>query len=147
MARTSLHYRYILAVLCLFASFSGCGILEPPSKPFDQSLTNLEQFQLAFISSALVLSRFASSRLRPWYYYDKLPRYNPATLTLLERHEKKIGVFEPKWIRVWTTTGRGQEGVYSPLFIYMKGGAWLYALQAAKTSATLYGIWLGHVCH
>ena len=26
-------------------------------------------------------------------------------------------------------------------------GAWLYALQAAKTSVTVYGIWLGHVYH
>ena len=25
--------------------------------------------------------------------------------------------------------------------------AWLYALQAAKTSVTVYGIWLGHVYH
>ncbi len=51
MTRTSLHYRQILAVLCLFASFSGRRILEPPSKSFDQSLTNLEQFQLAFIDT------------------------------------------------------------------------------------------------
>ena len=51
MTGTSLHYRQILAVLCLFASFSGCRILEPPSKSFDQSLTDLEQFQLAFIDT------------------------------------------------------------------------------------------------
>jgi hypothetical protein len=51
MTRTSLHYSHILAVLCLFASFSGCQILEPPSKSFDQSLTNLERFQLAFIDT------------------------------------------------------------------------------------------------
>jgi len=51
MTRTSPHYRHILAVLCLFASFSGCQILEPPSKSFDQSLTDLEQFQLAFIDT------------------------------------------------------------------------------------------------
>ena len=25
--------------------------------------------------------------------------------------------------------------------------AWLYALQAAKTSITVWGIWLGHVYH
>jgi hypothetical protein len=25
--------------------------------------------------------------------------------------------------------------------------AWLYALQAAKVSVTVYGIWLGHVYH
>jgi hypothetical protein len=30
---------------------------------------------------------------------------------------------------------------------HTKDGAWLFALQAAKTSVTLYGIWLGHVYH
>jgi hypothetical protein len=51
MTRTFFHYRHILAVLCLFASFCGCQILEPPSKSFDQLLTNLEQCQLAFIDT------------------------------------------------------------------------------------------------
>ena len=67
-------------------------------------------------------------------------------MTLLERHETQIGVFEPKWIRVWSThKGQGEPQVYSPYFPSQKAGSWLYALQAAKTSATLYGIWLGHV--
>jgi hypothetical protein len=48
---TSLHYRNILAVLCLLASFGGCQILEPPSKSFDQSLASLGQFQLVFIDT------------------------------------------------------------------------------------------------
>ena len=51
MAPTSLHYRHILAVLWLLASFGGCQVLEPPSKSFDQSLTSLSQFQLAFIDT------------------------------------------------------------------------------------------------
>lgn len=89
------------------------------------------------------LSMFAS--LKAWHYDDKPPRFNPATLTLLERDETKPGVFEPKWIRVWS---QGQEPrVYSPLFIHQAHGSWLYALQAVKSSVTLYGIWLGHVYH
>lgn len=51
MTSTSLHYRHILTVLCLLASFNGCQVLEPPSKSFDQSLTSLSQFQLAFIDT------------------------------------------------------------------------------------------------
>src|SRR5262249_35930835 len=35
--------------------------------------------------------------------------------------------------------------------VYARGtassGAWLYALQAAKTSITVFGVWLGHVYH
>ena len=30
---------------------------------------------------------------------------------------------------------------------FVKDRRWLFALQAAKTSVTLYGIWLGHVYH
>lgn len=73
------------------------------------------------------------------------PRFNPATLTLLERHETDKGVFEPKWIRVWSGKQPGQT--YSPLFQYQTDSSWLYALQAVKSSVTLYGIWLGHVYH
>jgi hypothetical protein len=51
MTPTSLRYRHIFAALCLLASLGGCQVLEPPSKSFDQSLTNLSQFQLAFIDT------------------------------------------------------------------------------------------------
>jgi hypothetical protein len=79
--------------------------------------------------------------LGSWGFDDGKPeRYNPATLTLLERDEKKIGVFEPKWIYVRNVSRHEQNEFYSPLFIHQKGGSWLYALQAAKTSVTLYGI-------
>jgi hypothetical protein len=44
-------------------------------------------------------------------------------------------------------SGQGDAG----LQYFVKGqatpSAWLYALQAAKASVTLYGIWLGHVYH
>src|SRR6201999_4545979 len=46
---------------------------------------------------------------------------------------------------------RGNAEIPSDSRIYSRQnsspGAWLYALQAAKSSVTLYGIWLGHVYH
>jgi hypothetical protein len=84
--------------------------------------------------------------LQPRKYNDgnvKLVRYNPATLTLLEMTPEKA--LAPILVRVWTANA------LAPAATYVKGickdEAWLYALQAAKTSVTLYGIWLGHVYH
>jgi hypothetical protein len=84
--------------------------------------------------------------LQPRNYNDgdvKLVRYNPATLTLLEMTPEKA--LAPILIRVWSA------GTLAPAATYAKGfcndETWLYALQAAKTSVTLYGIWLGHVYH
>jgi hypothetical protein len=72
------------------------------------------------------------------YRDGKQLRFNPATLTLLERDKTKKGSLRPVLIRAWTATQ--QPVVYGP---QSRGkGTWLYALQAAKTSATLYGIWL-----
>ncbi len=84
-------------------------------------------------------------------------RYNPGTLTLLEMTDKKE--LFPVLIRVsnehleyqkeldrragFSIAPRSQ--VYSSTA--STAGAWLYALQAVKTSVTLYGIWLGHVYH
>ena len=46
-----------------------------------------------------------------------------------------------------TVTGFGGQGRQ----VFTRGratdGAWLYALQAAKTSITVFGVWLGHVYH
>jgi len=86
--------------------------------------------------------------LGAWHYgidMHKPPRFNPATLTLLERTGK--GVFEPKWIRVSSSHGQKHAQNYHHDFIYQTEGSWLYALQAVKSSVTLYGIWLGHVYH
>jgi hypothetical protein len=75
-------------------------------------------------------------------------RFNPATVTLLEMKEDKS--LEPAFI--WVFRPGGKVGNASPLStVYSRQGsspgAWLYALQAAKSSVTLYGIWLGHVYH
>jgi hypothetical protein len=66
-------------------------------------------------------------------------RFTPGTMTLLQQ-DPDSKALTPFAIRV--TAG----GAHSVTRIYRKGDpAWLYALQAAKTSITVYGIWLGHV--
>jgi hypothetical protein len=71
------------------------------------------------------------------------PRFTPATITLLVRNPRSK-TLTPVAIQVSGRNGRGRK-------TYTRGtataGAWLYALQAAKTSLTVYGIWLGHVYH
>lgn len=71
------------------------------------------------------------------------PRFTPATLTVLQQ-DAATKALTPELIRVSGHQGAGvttfRRGGVSP-------SAWLYALQAAKTSATVYGIWLGHVYH
>jgi Lipoxygenase len=86
-------------------------------------------------------SMFESNRA--YHFHDKVLRHNPATVTLLVREptpgKENIGVVAPVLIRVWDPGG---AEVYS-----LNDPGWLYALQAAKASVTLYGIWLGHVYH
>jgi hypothetical protein len=73
---------------------------------------------------------------------DGALRFTPATYTLLEQDDDKVLL--PTAIRV---TGSGGDGAQ----VFVRGtatdAAWLYALQAAKTSVTVWGIWLGHVYH
>jgi len=78
----------------------------------------------------------------------KLLRFNPATVTLLEMTKGQsllpflIWVYRGHSDRGTAVTPTGEE-------FYSRDrsteGAWLYALQASKSSITLYGIWLGHV--
>lgn len=71
------------------------------------------------------------------------PRFTPATLTVLVQDAATKALL-PELVRVSGYQGAGAT-------TYSRQGAspsaWLYALQAAKTSATVYGIWLGHVYH
>ena len=98
--------------------------------------------------------------LQPRKYNDgnvKLVRCNPATLTLLEMTPEKALL--PILIRVRTSTWSARRNhdpraMISNLALVgdlyerrSKDEAWLFALQAAKTSVTLYGIWIGHVYH
>jgi lipoxygenase len=67
------------------------------------------------------------------------PRFTPGTLTVLAR-DPATRAIAPFAVRVSDSSGATMQ--------YGEGDpAWLYALQAAKTSVTVWGIWLGHVYH
>jgi hypothetical protein len=72
-----------------------------------------------------------------------VPRFTPSTITLLRRNPRTKSL-TPVAIVVSGFEGRDRR-------LYSRStateGAWLYALQAAKASITLFGIWLGHVYH
>jgi hypothetical protein len=70
---------------------------------------------------------------------NSAPRFTPGTLTLLAR-DPVARTIAPFAIRV--SDARGASVLYGD-----GDPAWLYALQAAKTSITVWGIWLGHVYH
>jgi hypothetical protein len=64
-------------------------------------------------------------------------RFTPGALTILKQ-DPATKQLAPVAIKVMTTGGTS--------YAYKPGdAAWLYALQAAKTSITVYGVWLGHV--
>lgn len=67
-------------------------------------------------------------------------RFTPATITIL-RQDPETKLLKPVLIRV---SGQNDAGVqtYSPATA--TPSAWLYAMLAARTSVTVFGIWLGH---
>lgn len=73
---------------------------------------------------------------------DKLLRFTPATVTLLKQ-DAGTKALAPIAVKV--------SGFKTPARVFVRGDGgdshWIYALQAAKTSVTVYGIWLGHVYH
>jgi len=69
---------------------------------------------------------------------DGFARFTPATMIYLRR---EAGAIVPFAI---TVTGQGGSGAQH---FVRSDPNWLYALQAAKTSVTVWGIWLGHVYH
>jgi hypothetical protein len=72
---------------------------------------------------------------------SKEVRFTPGTLTVLQQ-DPQSKQLAPVLIQVSRKGG--------PTKTYRStdtGNAWLYALQAAKTSIAVYGIWLGHVYH
>jgi Lipoxygenase len=71
------------------------------------------------------------------------PRFTPATVTLLTRNPRTRSL-APIAILASGYQGANRR-VYSRATA--SEGAWLYALQAAKASVTLFGVWLGHVYH
>ncbi len=70
-------------------------------------------------------------------------RFCPATLTLL-RQDAATRNLEPVAVRV---SGEGGRDATTFARGAATDSAWLYALQAAKASIGVYGIWLGHVYH
>ncbi len=65
-------------------------------------------------------------------------RFAPGSLTLLTQ-DAQTKELKPAVIKLFTADTER---------VYPKGcDAWIYALQAAKTSITVWGIWLGHVFH
>lgn len=71
---------------------------------------------------------------------DGFERFTPSTVTILEQNATTKAL-TPLAV---TVTGGRQSHTYSRA---RTPGTWLYALQAAKVSITVYGIWLGHVYH
>lgn len=71
----------------------------------------------------------------------EFPRFTPWTLTFLEFNSIKK-TFTPFLIRVCNAETT-QYFTNTPA----TGSTWLYALQAAKTGITVWGIWMGHVYH
>ena len=77
--------------------------------------------------------------LEPFTALDGAVRFTPGTVTLLKQ-DPQTKALTPVTIQI-STAG-------SPTRVYRnRDPAWLYALQAAKTSITVWGIWLGHVYH
>ena len=69
------------------------------------------------------------------------PRFTPSTVTVLVQ-DAATKALTPELIRV--AGGSNEPKIFSRQGA-TTSAAWVYALQAAKVSVTVYGIWLGHV--
>lgn len=79
--------------------------------------------------------------LQPQQAPDGSTRFTPGTLTLL-RQDPTTKALTPIAV---TVAGQGSG---TQTYVPEAGNdTWLYALQAAKTSVTVWGTWLGHVYH
>lgn len=89
-----------------------------------------------FVIDLNLFSQFPSASV------DGLLRFTPGTITLLEQLPDKG--LQPFVVRV-----ADYQQQHHLVFERQSVSAqrWLYALQAAKVSVTVYGIWLGHVYH
>ena len=86
------------------------------------------------------MSRFESLRA---HAVSGATRFTPATVTLLIQNP---GTKELTPVGVLVSGYRGRS---RQVFARSTAtdGAWIYALQAARTSITVFGVWLGHVYH
>ena len=72
------------------------------------------------------------------------PRFTPSTVTVLVQ-DAATKALTPELIRV--AGGTNPAKIFSRQGSTTTASAWVYALQAAKVSVTVYGIWFGHVYH
>lgn len=72
---------------------------------------------------------------------DGFERFTPASITLLEQ-DGESKALRPILIRIAGENGAVAQ-TYTPATA--SASAWLYAMLAARTGITVYGIWLGHV--
>jgi hypothetical protein len=70
-----------------------------------------------------------------------IPRFTPSTVTVLVQ-DPATKALTPELVRA--TGGNNEPKVFSRQGS-TTASAWVYALQAAKVSVTVFGIWLGHV--
>ena len=70
-----------------------------------------------------------------------IPRFTPSTVTVLVQ-DPTTKALTPELVRV--AGGNNEPKVFSRQGS-TTASAWVYALQAAKVSVTVFGIWLGHV--
>ena len=99
---------------------------------------NLDAAQKAGLLYAIDMSIL--DPLEPFIALDGTTRFTPGTITLLKQ-DPQTKELAPAAILV-STPNAGPPRVYGS-----NDAAWLWALQAAKTSITVWGIWLGHVYH
>lgn len=86
------------------------------------------------------LSRFQSLQPHSSHGAD---RFTPSTITLLEQ-DSSTKALTPIAI---TVSGYGGQSRQTYTRANSTDGAWLYALEAARASITVFGVWLGHVYH
>ena len=70
-----------------------------------------------------------------------IPRFTPSTVTVLVQNPATKAL-TPELVRV--AGGNNEPKVFSRQGS-TTASAWVYALQAAKVSVTVFGVWLGHV--
>ncbi len=133
--------RYGLAYNLLILQKLGEGSINPLKQKFkavwDVNFdTLLSEARLYFID----LSIFTT--IEP-QMVDGNERFTPGSMVILSQ-EPQSKTLTPIAIRISGFQDKSAQ-------IYTRDNAtdaaWLYALQAAKTSITVYGIWLGHVYH
>ncbi len=128
---------YNLLILKKVDAATGDDLAGKLGSAYDQEMRSLQAAGRLYV---IDLSLFESLKPRK---EDGFERFTPATITLL-RQEARTKALTPIMVRVSGNGGAGAQ-------VYVPGqaspGTWLYALQAAKTSATVHGIWLGHVYH